>query len=172
MSGWWLVGVALASEPTVTQLDDSWIEGSVEVLAPAERVSAVISDPAAVAAIDGTVEVTSRADGSCYEATTLVPHMLGQVTYHTRCCPSAESSWTSVLTGGQMREFDSTWSVEPTPGGSLIRYRLRSIPTAPVPQFLVNRSSVKAVQHTLSALRDHFAAAPGQTSESPSSAEL
>ena len=98
--------------------------------------------------------------------------MLGQVTYHTRCCPSAESSWTSVLTGGQMREFDSTWSVEPTPGGSLIRYRLRSIPTAPVPQFLVNRSSVKAVQHTLSALRDHFAAAPGQPGESSPSAEL
>ena len=55
MSGWWLVGVALASEPTVTQLDDSWIEASVEVLASAERVSAVISDPAAVAAIEQTL---------------------------------------------------------------------------------------------------------------------
>ena len=63
-----------------------------------------------------------------------------------------------VLTGGDMKEFGSRWWVEESEVGSRVHYRVRTIPKMWVPQFIVNRSSVRSVEHLLGQLSLHFEA--------------
>lgn len=154
----WLIGLALASDPVVELAADSWIEGHVDIDASPDDVFAVVAVPTEVARIDGTVRATSQPQGQCVAVTTEVIHPLASATYETLSCPDGERAVAQVLTGGDMKEFGSRWWVEPLGDGSQSRahYRVRTISKLWVPQFVVNRSSVRSVEHLLTQLRAHF----------------
>lgn len=148
---------ALAAEPTVVLGEDSWIEASVPIAAEPEAVFALVSDPVKVAEISGSTHVKAVPEANgCLGVETEVPHAIATVVYSTRACPDGDLAQKHVLTGGQMKEFDSRWWVTEAGGAAVLHYRIRTVTTLFVPQFVVNRSSVKSVEETLVKLRDHF----------------
>jgi hypothetical protein len=151
-----LVTMALAGEPVVTLTEDSWIEGYIDIAALPEEVFATVSAPAAVAAIDGTVRATATPQGNCIAVHTEVIHPIASATYDSLSCPDGELAVAQVLTGGDMKEFGSRWWVQSSDTGARAHYRVRTIPKMWVPQFVVNRSSVRSVEHLLTKLAAHF----------------
>ena len=152
-----LATLGLAAEPVVTRGADSWVEGYVDVQASAAEVYDLLRDPARVAAIDGSTRVTTRPDGECMQVETAVEHPVASIAYATRSCPDGELALRQALVGGDMKEFESRWRVAPQPDGARLHYSIRTIPAVPVPQFLVDRASVKGTQRMLTRLRDHWA---------------
>jgi hypothetical protein len=163
VSGLLLVAVALAAEPVVERGNDSVIEGRIDLSVPADKVFAVVSDPEAVSRIDGTSKVTAKPDGDCLLVHTEVDHPIARAIFDTRSCPDGPLAVAQTLTHSeQMQEYASRWWVEEREGGSRLHYRIRTVASLPVPQFIVDRTTVKSTERLLGRLRDHLEAAPSE----------
>ncbi len=148
---------SFAAPPVVERGDDSKITGHVDVKASAELAYALVSDPARVADFDPMTTVKVRKDGRCDHVTTFVDHPLAKATYETRSCPSGELAVEQTLLGGDMKEFESLWRVEPLDGGGArLHYYLRNVTTIALPRAIVDRAAAKSAFKLLERIRDHL----------------
>lgn len=155
------IAAALAAEPVVQKADGGFIVGWVDLPTPPAEVFAVVSDPEAVARIDGSTKVQATRDGDCLAVSTHVEHPIASADYQTRSCPDGELAVKQTLAGGAaMKEYEARFQVEARDGGSRLNYRIHVVSTLPVPQFVVDRATVQGTTRLLARLRDHFAAAP------------
>jgi carbon monoxide dehydrogenase subunit G len=154
-----LVGATAQAAEPVVERGDSRIEAWVDLPAPPDEVFAVISDPAAVARIDGSTRVETAPDGDCIAVTTHVDHPLAKTSFQTRSCPDGELTVRQTLTGGSaMKEYDCRFRVEAHEAGSRLHYDIHTVAALPVPQFIVDRATMKGTERMLTRLRDHFEA--------------
>lgn len=151
-----LVAMALAAEPVVEKGDDSWVIGYVDVSASPDAVMALVKDPELVAKIDGSTKVSATKDGDCVVASNHVDHPIASVDYRTRSCPEGDRVVTITLVDGDMKSFDARWEVEDREGGSRVHYRIRTVASFFVPQFVVDRASMKGTEKMLGKVRDHL----------------
>lgn len=162
---WWLwfsSGLALASagaaDPVVSRPGPTEVVGHVDVAADPAAVFALVAVPEAVAAVAGpNTTASSVADGDCLLVTTRTTHALGAATYRSRSCPDGRWSVRQELVDGDLKEFSSRWWVELLPGGGArLHYRIQTVSTLPLPQFVVDRSAARSVKDLLARLRDHL----------------
>lgn len=135
---------ALAAEVSVAP--DGAMTSTVVVSASAEAALALLRDPLAVhtlSADPGTLRATP--DGACtriaYERSTFV----GPVAYTARGCPTESGYRTDLTESASFSRMTTEWRVRPVPGGAEVTYRYDADVTAPVPDFIVRRSTVAAV---------------------------
>jgi|GEM_PF-2488401 len=148
----------LAADPTVAQLDDHRVRGSIDVAVPADTVRTLLSDPRNIARIDNagtTVTLAGKADG-CTLTHSAVVHPIASITYESKVCP-IQGGWKATLVkSDDLQDFESIWTVEDKGDRTRIVYQVRTIPDIPVPQFIVDRQTRASVASMLVKLRTHL----------------
>jgi len=154
----WL-SVASSTEPTVQQLADHKVSGTVIVAAPLERVQSVLSDPRYIAKIDdnGTVVTILGNKAACQSIRTTVDNPIASISYDAEVCPIAGGWRTRLVQSDDLQAFESTWKLSAAEDGkTTVQYDVRTIPDIPVPQFVVDRATRSSVHSMLVKLRKHL----------------
>ncbi len=147
-----------AEAPAVVVLPDHTIAGTVTIQASPDTVRALVGDPVRVAGIDNTgVRVSvAPADGACQTVTSAVTHPIASVRYTTRQCPTADGFLATLVTSEQLKVFSARWSVQAAGPHTLLRYELKTVPSFPVPQFVIEGQSKSAVAGLLSRIQGYL----------------
>lgn len=148
-----LLPVALAAEPTISVTSNNTIVGEVLVDVPLDEAEAMIADPVRMAQIDGTAQVTQEgSEGTCKRLLYRIPNAVASVSYRAKACPDQGGWIYTLISSDDLSEYHSSWSAIREGDRTRIRYEIRTIPSIPVPQFVVNRQSKSAVYGFLSRL--------------------
>ena len=146
----WAVGAAAAAEPQIEVRADGTVAARMDIAAPPEAVRALIGDARRLATIDGTLTATAQPDAAqrgCQLIDYDIPHPVMHVAYRVRACPIADGWTYSLVSSENMAEFRASWQVTPTPsGGSTVRYEVLTVPSLPIPRWVIERQSVAAMQ--------------------------
>lgn len=147
-----------AAEPHVAVSSDHTVDGSIVVAAPLNKVRALLADPTAIARLDnnGTTVTVRGTDGTCQRVHTAVEHPVASIDYEAKVCPTSEGWKAELVQSAHLQAFSSEWNLTPSGDGTRIRYRVRTVPDIPVPQFIVDRQSKSSVAALLVKLRTHF----------------
>lgn len=158
---WWLVGVALASDPAVHVDPDGTVVAVVTVSATVDAVRAALSDGERVARMSPDLyAVSATSDGRCEVMTKEVRGLLRPFHLRTRRCPTA-SGFTEVLVDSEdFRSYASSFDVAPSDGGAVVTMRTRTELAALVPASLVQRALSDASVTVLQKLAQQVA--PGR----------
>lgn len=152
-----LLPVALAAEPTITVTGNHTIVGEILVEASLEEAEAIISDPLKMASIDGTTNVTQDGtEGACKRLSFVIPNPVASISYRAKACPRGSGWIYTLISSDDLSEYHSAWSATREGEQTRIRYEIRTIPSIPVPQFIVNRQSQSAVDGFLTRLSDYL----------------
>jgi hypothetical protein len=157
---WWVwIVAAFAQEPVVEIVGDAAVVGRMVVAAPPEVVRGRLADPAWLQriSIDGTTMQLTAREGSCFVADYTSPHFLMTVRYKVRQCPTANGVQAIALESNAFKDYTTSWSVRPDPGGSAVEYRISMTPKISVPSSLVTRSLSRGVEKLLGTMRVELA---------------
>ena len=151
------LSVASAAEPVISVTSDHTIVGEVLVDVPLAEAEAVIADPVRMAQIDGTTEVTQEGtEGSCKRLLFNIPNPVASISYRAKACPGQGGWIYTLISSDDLSDYHSAWSVVREGDLTRIRYEIRTIPSIPVPQFVVTRQSKSAVHGFLTRLSNHL----------------
>lgn len=150
---WWLVSLALASDPTVRVEPDGTVVATVTLAAPEERVRAVLADGVGTSRLSPELlSVSTTKEGACEVMSKKTRGMLSPFHLRTRRCPTA-SGWSEILVeSDDFRSFASTFELAPAPGGTLVTYRVRTELAMPVPGGMLQRALADASSTVLANL--------------------
>ena len=152
-----LLPVAFATEPSISVTNNHTIVGEIVLDIPLSTAEAIIADPVKMSIIDGTTEVTEEgSEGSCKRLRYQVPNAVAPISYHARACPSTEGWIYTLISSDHLSDYHSAWSAVREGERTRIRYEIRTIPSIPVPQFVVNRQSKSAVHGFLTRLSNYL----------------
>ncbi len=152
-----LFSVALAAEPTITVNSDHTVVGEILVGISLEEAEAIIADPVKMASIDGTTNVTQDGtEGDCKRLNYSIPNPVASISYRAKACPRGSGWIYTLISSDDLSEYHSSWSATREGTQTRIRYEIRTIPSIPVPQFIVNRQSQNAVDGFLTRLSDYL----------------
>jgi hypothetical protein len=152
-----LLPVALAAEPTITVTGNNTIVGEILVESSLAEAEAIIADPVKMATIDGTTTVTQEGtEGNCKRLIYIIPNPVASISYRAKACPHGSGWVYTLISSDDLSEYHSSWSATAEGGQTRIHYEIRTIPSIPVPQFIVNRQSQSAVKGFLTRLSDYL----------------
>ncbi|MFT5680649.1 MAG: hypothetical protein ACI8RZ_001555 [Myxococcota bacterium] len=152
-----LLPVALAATPTITVTGNNTIVGEILVAASLADAEAIIADPVKMATIDGTTNVTQDGmEGSCKRLNFVIPNVVASISYRAKACPQGAGWIYTLISSDDLTEYHSSWSATQEGEQTRIRYEIRTIPSIPVPQFIVTRQSKTAVTGFLTRLGDYL----------------
>lgn len=150
-----------STRPQATLGKDGLVVGSLRLGAPIARVQAILRDPVQVGRLVPDVRsVVPRADGACVLLTTTSDTLLGEMTYHSRRCPTA-SGWREDMTHSEdLSGMIAIWSL--TDGGSFtdVHFSLDIDMGLMAPDALVGSITRTRVEQTLENLRVRVEATP------------
>ncbi len=145
---------ASGGTPDVSTAADHETTGRVIVAANADMVRAFLADPTRVASVDsGPAQVEVEDEGSCKLIRTIVTHPLASIRYRSRQCPNSSGFRTELVESTDLTAFHSEWAVRAIQGGTELIYKVRTIPSIAVPQFLVDRQTRASVTQLLERLK-------------------
>ena len=154
-----LTALALADAPEVVVSDDSWIVGTMTVDAPMDEVRALVHDPVKLSEIDPTDDTVKVEDkGACQRLTMHINHPIAPLDYVVDSCPNPTGRTEKLVSSERgMSEFAMQWKLMPDGDArTKVEYRIRTVTSLMVPQFVVNRQSRKSVETMLTKVQEHL----------------
>lgn len=150
-----LAMTALAGPPTVNVMDDHAIVGTLVVAVPAAQVKAKLADPIWVSKVDGggtIVTKTGERDG-CGLYDNVSPSAIKTVRYSTRYCATKTGFRTHLEASESFEAYRAEWTVTEGESGTVLRYDLKIDTNLMVPQWILDRTTKKAVGNLLAKLQ-------------------
>jgi len=155
--GMWFLSPAAAAPAVVEVRADHSVVGTLTLPVTPERARERLADPVWIASIDGggtTITVESRA-GECLTMESVSPSVVKTVRYRVQRCKTATGFEETLVASDTFEAYRVQWTVEPSPGGALLRYEIATRTSLMVPQWLIDQQTQRGVQRML----DHLHAA-------------
>ena len=150
------------SEPDVTS-SDGWVLGTIDIKADPALILRLVRNPFEVARVEGRgveVSVLLTNEDGCSDLYLEVPSVVLRLRYQERSCITQLGRHSILLESSDLKVYESEWWVESIPGrtGATLRYRVRTVPSFPVPRRLVERITKRSVRRMLDSLRTELEA--------------
>jgi hypothetical protein len=144
------VAIALA-DPVVVVDSDNTVRGDASVTMSVADALSQLSDPRWISEVDGSgteiVALAPRGECGVYAHTSRTA--LKTITYTVTWCPT-ENGWRSDLVESDTFEsYSAAWTVTESGEGARLQYRFAMETGMMVPQFIINRSTRKAIDNML-----------------------
>ena len=112
-----------------------------------QQIIALLNDPQQMSQIDGVLKVeVLKVHKNCKDIKYTIPHFLLELEYIAQACLQDNRIELTLLESEDLSSFTSSWLIEPTEQGSLITYSIRSIPTFPLPLFIIRSQTQSSVE--------------------------
>jgi hypothetical protein len=141
------------SEPDVTSAD-GWVQGTIDIKAEPALILRLVRDPFEIARVEGRgveVSVLVTNEDGCSDLYLEVPSVVLRLRYQERSCLTEFGRHSILVESSDLKVYESEWWVEAFPGrtSATLRYRVRTIPSFPVPRALIERITKRSVRRML-----------------------
>jgi hypothetical protein len=148
-----LVGPPAAAAPVLVT-DDGRVETTVLLPVPVETLRAHLADPRWLPGVvgDGTRASLVGQDGPCQLVDSVSPSAVVEARYRTRHCPTGTGFRSTLVESKHFSEYESEIVLSSEGTATRLRYRLRVVPSFPVPSAIVRSGLKSGVQKLSDAL--------------------
>jgi len=149
-----LTAAAPAAAAPVQVTDDGRVETTVLLPVSVDTLRAHLSDPRWLPGVvgDGTRASLVGQDGPCQLVDSVSPSAVVEARYRTRHCPTGTGFRSTLVESKHFEVYESEIVLTADGEGTRLRYRLRVVPSFPVPSAIVRSGLKSGVQKLSDAL--------------------
>jgi len=137
---------------------DGWVQGTIDIKADPAVILRLVRDPFEIARVEGRgveVSVLVTNEDGCSDLYLEVPSVVLRLRYQARSCMTQLGRRSVLLQSSDLKAYEAEWWVEAFPRrtGATLRYRVRTVPSFPVPKTLIERITKRSIRRMLTSFQ-------------------